>query len=135
MLCFAPQETTTQEGLYSRELSFLNLSQMAFLSSGIPVVGVYLVNPDFIASIAASLIKSGVSKSGSPAARLTTSRPSDFNFFAFVVMARVEEGFIFLRRSAKRVSIRMSVNPIMLVTGQTNLERITFFLKYISYAT
>lgn len=60
------------------------------------MVGVYLVNPALIASIAASLIKSGVSKSGSPAARLITSLPSDLSFLAFEVMLKVTEGFTFL---------------------------------------
>jgi hypothetical protein len=40
---------------------------MHFFNSGVPVEGVYLVKPDFIASTAEFLIKSGVSKSGSPA--------------------------------------------------------------------
>jgi hypothetical protein len=44
--------------------------------------------------MAASLIKSGVSKSGSPAARAITSLPSDFNFSALAVMARVGDSFI-----------------------------------------
>lgn len=83
----------------------MNLSQMRIFSSGIPVVGVYLVNPLFIASIAAAFTKSGVSKSGSPAEKLTIELPSDFNFLAFEVMARVEEGLIFLMRSASLVSI------------------------------
>ncbi len=48
------------------------------------MVGVYLVKPFLIASIAASLIKSGVSKSGSPAAKFIMSLPSDFNFFVFI---------------------------------------------------
>jgi hypothetical protein len=78
----------------------LNFSEINFFNSGIPLVGVYLVKPWPMASIAAVLMNSGVSKSGSPAARLTISSPSAFSLFAFEVMARVGEGLIALSRSA-----------------------------------
>ena len=48
----------------------------------------------YIASIAAFFIKSGVSKSGSPAAKPITSLPSDFNFAALAVIARVGDSLI-----------------------------------------
>ena len=44
--------------------------------------------------MAASFIKSGVSKSGSPAARAIISLPSDFYFAALAVIARVGDSFI-----------------------------------------
>ena len=48
------------------------------LQSGMPSTAVYLVSPRWIASIAAFLMLSGVSKSGSPAPRPITSRPASF---------------------------------------------------------
>ena len=43
--CFAPLLTMIWLGLYSRLLSFLNFSEMAWRSSGMPELGVYLVKP------------------------------------------------------------------------------------------
>ena len=59
----------------------------------------------YIAPIAAVLTKSGVSKSGSPAAKVTISNPSDFNFLAFEVIARVEDGLTFFKRLANLASM------------------------------
>ena len=50
--------------------------------------------PAFIAAIAASLIFSGVSKSGSPAPREIISTPLRFNSAAFADTASVGEGLI-----------------------------------------
>ena len=61
--------------VYDRSFSRLNLSTIACLSAGVPSTAVYLVSPDLIASIAANLIFSGVSKSGSPAPRPIISFP------------------------------------------------------------
>ena len=58
------------------------------------MAAVYLVNPDSIAAIAAFLIKSGVSKSGSPAANPIMSLPSDFNLSALAVIASVGDSLI-----------------------------------------
>jgi hypothetical protein len=44
--------------------------------------------------MAASFMWSGVSKSGSPDPKPTTSIPFDFNELASAVTARVEDGFI-----------------------------------------
>ncbi len=74
-------------------LYFLNFLETASFSSIMPDAGVYFVNPLFIASIAASQIFSGVSKSGSPAPNPTTSLPCAFNSFALAVIARVDDGF------------------------------------------
>ena len=62
---------------YSRLLSRLNFSIIAFFKEGMPETGVYLVKPLSIAFFAASLICWGVSKSGSPAASPIISLPSD----------------------------------------------------------
>ena len=64
-----------------------------------PSTAVYLVSPSLIAFIAASLILSGVSKSGSPAPRPITSYPAAFSSLAFWVTAIVGEGLIFFKLS------------------------------------
>ena len=64
-----PGATWIWAGLYSRPFSRLNLAQMAAFSSGMPSGSVYFVLPALMASMAAFLILSGVSKSGSPADR------------------------------------------------------------------
>ena len=56
--------------------------------SAVPEAGVYFVNPDLIAAIAASLIFSGVLKSGSPAPNSYYINSPAFNSFAFAVIAR-----------------------------------------------
>jgi len=61
-----------------------------------------LVSPASIALIAACFTLSGVSKSGSPADRLITSRPSAFNCRALVATAMVWLGLIRSRRAAVR---------------------------------
>lgn len=58
----------------------------------IPLEGVYLVNPLFMDSIAASIIFCGVLKSGSPAPKPITSIPSCFICFALAVIASVGDG-------------------------------------------
>ena len=55
---------------------------------------VYLVLPARIAAIAASLTKSGVSKSGSPAPRPMMSRPAAFSSAARLVTAIVGDGLM-----------------------------------------
>ena len=69
-----------------------------------PSTAVYLVSPLLIAFIAASLILSGVSKSGSPAPRPITSFPVALNSLAFWVTAMVGDGLI-----------RFKLSDIMLV--------------------
>src|SRR5690606_15600303 len=69
------------------------------LSSGIPSTAVYFVLPSRIARIAASLMFSGVSKSGSPAASEITSRPRAFRSRAFCVAAMVADGWMRLSAS------------------------------------
>jgi len=83
-------------------LSRLNLATMAALSSGMPSTSVYLVLPSLRALIAASLMFSGVSKSGSPAESEMTSRPSALSWRAFMDTAMVADGWIRFRLSAKK---------------------------------
>jgi hypothetical protein len=64
------------------------------LSSGVPSTAVYFVKPLFIASIAASFTCSGVSKSGSPAARFRMLRPLARSSAALADTAKVGDGFI-----------------------------------------
>src|SRR3989440_10157380 len=62
---------------------------MAALSSGKQGVGVSLVCPLSSAALAASLMNAGVSKSGSPAPKPTTSTPAFFSAAALALTARV----------------------------------------------
>jgi hypothetical protein len=60
-----------------------------------------------MASIAACLTLSGVSKSGSPAPRPITSKPAAFSSRALLVIAMVGEG---LTRSSVRATSLMSIS-------------------------
>src|SRR4051812_24169732 len=60
-----------------------------------PGVGAYLVLPDFRAAMHASLICSGVSKSGSPAAKPQTSSPAACRALALPSTASVGDGETF----------------------------------------
>src|SRR5580700_1557023 len=73
-------------------LTIRNLSAIACRSSGIPELGVYLVNPASRDAMAAALMCSGVSKSGSPAPKPQTSIPSDFIALALLSIERVRDG-------------------------------------------
>src|SRR5438132_530064 len=59
---------------------------MAWRSSGMPTTGVYFVSPRRMASMAAVLMCSGVSKSGSPTESEITSRPLAFMSRPFCVI-------------------------------------------------
>src|SRR5471032_1193806 len=65
---------------------------MAARSGSMPGVGPYFVLPDLRAAMHASLICSGVSKSGSPAAKPQTSSPAAKRALAFASTASVGEG-------------------------------------------
>src|SRR5271166_1720532 len=65
-----------------------------------PSTGGYLVSPRLIAAMAASLMLSGVSKSGSPTDNDMMSRPLAFRSRAFCVTVMVAEGFTRERTSA-----------------------------------
>ena len=75
---------------------------MAAFSSGMPSTSVYLVLPSLRARTAASLMLSGVSKSGSPADSEITSRPLAFSSRAFVAMPMVCDGEMRLTLSARK---------------------------------
>src|ERR1044072_7963481 len=68
---------------------------IAFWSSRVPPVEVYLVWPFCIAWAAACLMLSGVSKSGSPAPKSTTSAPAARKASAACMAAKVDEDCIF----------------------------------------
>ena len=68
-----------------------------------PATGGYLVSPRRMAAIAASLMLSGVSKSGSPAPSPITSRPASFSSRAFCVTAMVADGLTRARLSARKL--------------------------------
>src|SRR5271167_4701121 len=67
-----------------------------------PLTAVYFVLPSRIAFAAASLMWSGVSKSGSPAPKPITSRPTTLSSTALVVTAIVGEGLIRASREARK---------------------------------
>src|SRR5712691_4817484 len=67
-----------------------------------PSIFVYFVSPRRIAAIAASLMLSGVSKSGSPAAKPMTFRPAAFSSRDFCVIASVGEGLMRPRAWARK---------------------------------
>ena len=80
--------------MYFKLFSLSNFSTIAFFKAGVPSTAVYLVSPSLMACIAASLILSGVSKSGSPAPNPITSFPAAFSSLAFWETAIVGDGFI-----------------------------------------
>ncbi len=88
--------------LYSSPFSRLNLAAIASRSGGMPSTGGYFVSPRRMASIAASLMLSGVSKSGSPTDNEMTSRPWALRSRAFCVTAMVAEGLTRERTSAMK---------------------------------
>src|SRR5215471_10599043 len=75
---------------------------MALRNSGMPSTAVYLVSPRSMAAMAAFLMLSGVSKSGSPTPRLITSRPAAIRSRAFCVAAIVGDGLMRPRDSARK---------------------------------
>src|SRR5688572_28253686 len=101
---------------------------MAWRNSGMPAAGVYLVNPSASALAAASLMCCGVSKSGSPAPKPTTSCPSAFICLALESMASVSEGESEAARceilySIKRAEIRAAARECKPGVGGGQPER------------
>src|SRR6185312_11428826 len=82
--------------------SRLNLAAMASFSSGVPSTSVYLVLPSRMALMAASLMLSGVSKSGWPADRPITFLPSATRARALASTARVADGLTRFRAEDSR---------------------------------
>src|SRR5947199_8338671 len=102
-------------GLYSRLFSRLNLRDTAAFSSGMPSTAVYFeARPDSIALIAACLMLSGVSKSGSPAPSPITSRPACLSARALSVTALVGDGLMRLSVSDRK-AIRHLLSGALLV--------------------
>src|SRR5580704_4209218 len=85
--------------------------QIACLSRLIPPTGVYLVCPAAIAWRAASLIRSGVSKSGSPAASDITLTPASFSSVARASAAIVADG-----RSAATLRLSLTIRGFLYLT-------------------
>ena len=80
----------------------MNFLQIAAFSSGMPSTIVYFVSPRSIARIAACLMLSGVSKSGSPADSAMMSRPLAFSYFARFEIAMVGDGLMRPMDSARK---------------------------------
>src|SRR3546814_6210383 len=97
-----------------------------------PAGGAYFVLPSCIALIAACLIGSGVSKSGSPAPSAMMSRPARFNSAALVVTAMVGDGLMRSRREAMKdmtVSRGWLCGGEIARTGAANLRRTYAYFK------
>src|SRR5688500_2369490 len=77
---------------------------MAALSSGSHGAAVYFVMPLSRARLASSLMNVGVSKSGSPAPKPTTSTPAFFIALALAVTASVIESATRATRSARGIT-------------------------------
>src|SRR5882757_8192460 len=92
---------------------------MAALSSGKQGVGVYLVWPLSSAALATSLMKAGVSKSGSPAPKPTTSTPAFLRALALALTARVMDSDTSFIRWARGI---MS-SPVLLSEGEKRYRR------------
>ena len=92
-LCFAPFEITISFGLYSTPFSRFNFSHIAVRNGNVPGFGEYFVFPHSIALMPAFAHTSGVSKSGSPAAKPMTSSPRSFSVLAKSVRATVFDSF------------------------------------------
>src|SRR5689334_5241525 len=95
-----------------------------------PPTSVYLPTPPLSsAARAASLMCAGVSKSGSPAPKLTTSTPLALSPAAFAVTASVIEGLIGSRRDASLIgkvmgsSYRLSSLALAELGGQRRHHR------------
>src|SRR3984957_10850295 len=73
-----------------------------------PSTGGYLVSPRSIALIAALLMLSGVSKSGSPTESEITSRPLALRSRAFCVIAMVADGLTRERTSARKAMCELA---------------------------
>src|SRR5262245_37462167 len=92
---------------------------MAARSSGMPPTSVYFVWPRRMASTAAALMRSGVSKSGSPAPKEMTSIPRARSSLALACTARVEDGARVFRRSA---STARSLSAGWVLLGEALLD-------------
>src|SRR4051794_14377778 len=85
---------------------------MAWRNSGRHGVGVYFVCPRSSATLAASLMNDGVSKSGSPAPKPTTSTPAFFNAAAFALTLSVIASLTALIRRASGTVAMVQTAPL-----------------------
>src|SRR5262245_45313818 len=92
MDCLAPELTITSPGSTAKPWALPIQAATALRRGAVPSTSVYLVAPASSAFLAASLMCAGVSKSGSPAPKLTTSTPAAFSFAALAETARVGDG-------------------------------------------
>ncbi len=90
--CLAPELTMTSLGSIDRPWALPSHAATALRSGTVPSTSVYLVAPASRAFLAASLMCAGVSKSGSPAPKLTTSMPCAFSLAALADTASVGDG-------------------------------------------
>src|SRR5688572_2910194 len=91
---------------------------MAARNSGKQGDGVYFVCPLSSATFAASLMNAGVSKSGSPAPKPTTSTPAFFSALAFAVTARViESDTSFIRLASGNMRNSVGATLVCFETG------------------
>src|SRR5947207_7442916 len=97
-----------------------------------PLAGEYFVNPSFNAFTAASLICCGVSKSGSPAPKPTTSCPSAFICLAFESIARVSDGDNVAARREILYFISEETDSLSVPTGQAPVHK-KFVLELCGY--
>ena len=126
---FAPLETITCEGEYSSPLSQRSFSQIARRSPSVPAAGVYLVSPISSASCAAVRIYCGVTKSGSPTLKETTSRPLWRISLALASIASVGDGAI---AAHKRESSKDKTNAPLTRSGNRLPVRNEFLNHYTS---
>ena len=94
MACLPPQVAITSLRSYPAPKSRWYISMIACCRTRVPAAGVYFVCPARIAASAASLMFCGVSKSGSPAPRSTTSTPAARMASAACIAASVDDTFI-----------------------------------------
>src|SRR3954469_10250477 len=85
---------------------------MACFNSGQHGVGVYLVSPLSSAAWAASLMNDGVSKSGSPAPKPTTSTPAFFSAAALALTLSVIASLTALIRRASGTVAMVQTAPV-----------------------
>src|SRR5262249_44904963 len=97
---------------------------MACCKSRVPAAGVYLVLPARMAAAAASLMFCGVSKSGSPAPRSTTSTPAARIASAACMAAIVDDAFIRETLSETRKSEKNFVAAIRLILQSENVPKL-----------
>src|SRR2546422_5579497 len=122
-VCLAPHETSTSSGSYASPWSRLSLAHTAARSSGTPATSVYFVWPRRIASTAAALMRSGVSKSGSPAPNEMTSTPRARSALALAWTASVDDGASVFTRSASTVCGSFGGGPPGYLGGNFSASR------------